>query len=500
MKKNVFRIITMSALLALSVNGAFAQRSYECPPLNPEWQTMADEVIKYNLDDPDKANKTFLALSKKIKKNKEDLVAVGTYFLEHDNYPAASQCAKAVYDVDPAYIPGLMFAGEVYMKAQNWGAAGQKFDEVLTIEPNNVAALKRNAFVYKNVNPHVAIDALNKIKEIEPNNSAAADKDLGDIYYKLSDYGKAVENYDSYYKGTPHDANLDLHSCENYLMSLYSLAKFDRITELTKELIPLMPKNLVFRRTDFFAKVNLMGESMDPDAALKTAEDASAYLNDPEYGDSLFIALDYEYLAALDKEKNDVPGAIAAYEKALAKDSTHITNYREVAKLYSKNKEYDKAIAAYNTYIEKKADKVEPTDYFGLGMEYLKATRAETDAAKKDSYIAAGDAAFDKVLEKLPDYYKAVMQKAALHIKDSSKAEETPKELYEKALSMMPTEGDEATAANPYRVLACQYLAFYYAQKEQFDETRKYVNIMLKTDPENATAKSFDASLKSMGK
>lgn len=500
MKKNFFRIITMSALLTLSVNGAFAQRSYECPPLNPEWQTMADEVIKYNLDDPDKANKTFLALSKKIKKNKEDLVAVGTYFLEHDNYPAASQCAKAVYDVAPDYIPGLMFAGEVYMKAQNWGAAGQKFDEVLTIEPNNVAALKRNAFVYKNVNPHVAIDALNKIKEIEPNNSASADKDLGDIYYKLSDYAKAVDSYEAFYKGTAKDANLDLHSCENFLMSLYSLAKFDRITQLTTELIPLMPKNLVFRRMDFFAKVNLMGESMDPDAAIKTAEDASAYLNDPEYGDSLFLPLDYEYLAALDKEKNDVAGAITAYEKAIKLDASRIDNYREVAKLYSKNKEFDKAIEAYNTYIAKKGEKVEPTDYFGLGMEYLKATRAEQDATKKAALITAGDAAFDKVLEKLPDYYKAVMQKAALHITDTSKPEEAPKALYEQALGMMPSTGDEAEAANPYRVIAAQYLAFYYAQKEQFDETRKYVNIMLKADPENATAKNFDASLKGMGK
>ena len=168
MKKNFFRVFAMSALLALGVNGAQAQRSYDCPPLNPEWQTMAEEVVAKNMEDPEEANKIFMKLSRKIKGNKEDLVAVGTFFLDKDNYPAASQCAKAVYELDPTYIPGLMFSGEVYMKAQRWGDAGQKFDEVLTIEPENVAALKRNAFVYKNVNPHVAIDALNKIKEVDP--------------------------------------------------------------------------------------------------------------------------------------------------------------------------------------------------------------------------------------------------------------------------------------------------------------------------------------------
>lgn len=127
MKKNILRVAALSALLAWSVNGAMAQtRSYECPPLNPEWEAKAAQVVELNIQDPDKANKAFSKLSGKIKKNKEDLVAVGTYFLEHDNYPAASQCAKAVYDLDATYVPGLMFYGEVFMKAQRWGEAGGK--------------------------------------------------------------------------------------------------------------------------------------------------------------------------------------------------------------------------------------------------------------------------------------------------------------------------------------------------------------------------------------
>lgn len=499
MKKNILRILTMSALLTFGVDGAFAQRSYECPELNPEWKTMADQVIQLNMEDPDKANKTFMALSKKIKKSKEDLVAVGTYFLENDNYPAASQCAKAVYDVAPDYIPGLMFSGEVYMKAQNWGAAGQKFDEVLTIDPNNVAALKRNAFVYKNVNPHVAIEALNKIKEIDPT-YVQAEKDLGDIYYKLDQYKDAVEHYEVYYKAVPKDKDLDLRSCENFLQSLYSLASFDRILEITPEVMPLAPKDLQLRRMDFFAKVNKMGEAIDYDAALKSAEEASAYLTDPEYADSSYISADYEYQAVLAKEKNDIPAAITSYEKALEKDPARLNNYKELAKLYSRNKEADKAIATYKTYMEKKGDKVDLTDKFGLGLEYLKATRVTEDPAKKAEYIAAGDEAFNSVLAEKPDYYKAVMQQAALHITDSTKPEDEPKSLYEKALNMMPTTGEDAEAAKSSRLIAEQYLAFYAAQKEDFDTCRKYVDDMLSIDPENSTAKTFDAALKSMNK
>lgn len=505
MKKNFFRVIAMSAFLALGVNGIQAQRSYDCPPLNPEWKTMAEQVVNLNLEDPDKANKVFMQLSKKIRKSKEDLVAVGTFFLDSDNYPAASQCAKAVYDLAPTYIPGLMFSGEVFMKAQRWGDAGQKFDEVLSIDPNNVAALKRNAFVYKNVNPHVAIDALNKIKEADPSYTDA-DKDLGDIYYKLDRYKDAILHYENYYKSTPKDDKLDIRSCENFLQSLYSQADFSRITELTTELLPLAPKDIVIRRMDFFAKVNKIGESIDLDAAIKTAEEASAYLSDPEYADSSYISLDYEYAAALAKEKDDIPAAVAAYEKALKKDPDKLNNYKELAKLYSRNKEAEKAIATYNAYMEKKGDKVDISDYFGLGLEYLKATRLTEDAAKKAEYIAAGDAAFNKVLEKEPNYYKAVMQQAALHITDATVPEEEPKALYEKALGMMPADGDGKSApedvadANPFRLLAAQYLAFYYAQKEDFDSCRKYVDVMLKADPENPNAKKFDETLKSMDK
>ena len=497
MKKNMFRAFALSALLMMGMGSLQAQtKSYDVPPLDPEAKAMADQVINLNMEDPDAANKVFSKLVKKIGKSKEDLVAVGTYFLENNNYPAAKQCSDRVYELAPEYIPGLMFSGEVCMLRKDYGGAGQKFDAVLMVDSNNVAALKRNAFVYKNVNPYVAIEALNHILRLEPDNYSA-NKDLGDINYKLDKYKDAVGFYEKYYAAVPKDtAHIDLRSCENFLQSLYSQANFSRITELTAELLPLDPKDMVIRRMDFFAKVNNIGESIDYEGAIKTAKDASAYLTSGEYDDSLFLSLDYEYAAALAKEENDIPAAIAAYEKALQKDPSKLANYKELAKVYSRNKETDKAIATYKQYMEKKGDQVDLTDYFGLGQEYLKAVHATDDPAKKEEYIAGGMDAYNKVLEKQPDYYKAVMQQAALNIKDSKVAEDAPKALYEKALTMMP----EDESANPSRLLAAQYLAFYASQKEDFDTCRKYVNIMLKADPESASAKSFDGALKSMGK
>ena len=192
MKKNFFRAAALSAILAMSVNGAQAQtRNYECPPLNPEYQAQADQVISLQMEDPEKAGKLYMGLEKKVQKNKEDLVALGTYLLEHNEIQGASRCAKLVYEKAPDYIPGLMFSAEVYMKMQQWGLAGGRYDEVLAIDSTNIAAMKRNAFVYKNVNPHAAIDYLLKIKKIDPAYTDA-DKDLGDIYYKLDDYARLL--------------------------------------------------------------------------------------------------------------------------------------------------------------------------------------------------------------------------------------------------------------------------------------------------------------------
>lgn len=505
MKKNFFHAVALSALLALGATGAQAQRSYECPPLNPELKVMADEVIKLNMDDPDKASKSFMKIIKKIQGKRDDLVAVGTYFLENNNYPAANMCADQAYKAAPTSIPVLMFSGEVFMKAQRWGQAGQRFDEVLSLDEEYVPALKRNAFVYKNVNPYVAIEALNKIKRLDPS-YIEADKILGDIYYKANQYKDAISSYELYYKAAPKDANLDIRSCENFLQSLYSQANFDRITEVTTELLPLAPKDMVIRRMDFFAKVNKIGEAMDYEAAIADAEKASAYLSDTEYADSNYISIDYEYAAALAKEKQDYPAAIAAYEKALEKDTSKVVNYRELAKTFSSNKQSDKAIATYKTYIEKRGEKVDANDYYGYGREYLKACQYEPDSLKKEEYIAAGDAAFAKVLEMKPAEFKAVIQQAILHMRNSQKPEDEPRALYEKALSMMPSKNDgksseeDVLAANPFRHQAAQYLAFYFAQKDDYDTCRKYVNMMLEADPDSSTGKSFDATLKSMNK
>ena len=495
----LFHILAFSGLLLFSANDSFAQkRTYECNPINPEYQAMADNVVKFAMEDPDAAEKAYTKLTKKIGKSTDDLLSVGTYFLEQNYIQGAMMYSKMLYEKAPEDINVLMYCGEVRMKMQDWGNAGQMFDAVLAYDPNNVEALKRNAFVYKNVNPHVAIDALQKIKELDPT-YFKADKDLGDIHYKLDKYKDAVGYYENYYKAVPKDTiNLDIRSCENFLQSLYSQANFDRMLEVSKEVLPLAPKDMVLLRMDFFAKVNKMGEALDYDGAVKAATDAAAYIYNNEFADSLYLYLDYEYAAVLEKEKGNIPAAISFYEKALAKDSSKLSGYKELSALYARNKQAALGIKTFNTYLEKLGDKADLSDRFLLATKYMAAYQQEdTPEAEKAEYYQKAGEIFREVIEKKPDYVQAYIFLARLSNVDSSKPLAEVRDIYKKVLEV--SEPNKEKFEN-YRFEACRYIFFYDVSIEPADieDAKKICEIAKSIRPDDDFVKNAETYLKQM--
>ena len=496
MKKIFFRSIAVAAFMFVGVGSMNAQKGYEVPPMEEEHKVIAEQVVELQLADPDAANKSFMKLLRKIRKNQEALLSVGQYFLDNDNYPAANQCSKYLYELAPTYVPGLMFGGEVFMKAQQYGAAGQRYDEVLAQEPENLGALKRNAFVYKNVNPYVAVEMLERIKQLDPADYEA-DKDLGDIAFNSNDYPKAVEHYDNYYKNVPKEKDiLSIRSCENYLMALFSVQKFDQITTLVAELEPFAPNDMMIKRMKFFSSVENIGVAMDYTGALNTARENMGYLTNKEFSDSLYLYLDYVYAANLEKEAGDIPAAVGFYELAMQKDSTKLNGFIELSKLYQRNKQFDEAIASYKKFVDKTGmDNVKISDLLGYARTYVTACANQDSLSleKRQAYINAGDPIFAAVLERDPEAYQAMIFRARLNIINAQEPEDRPTELYRQALVMM--EGREKTDASRFE--ACRYLAFRGIKLDLLEEARKYVDIMLQIRPEDGSAKTFDSYLKS---
>ena len=217
MKKNLILALLFAAF---SFGAANAQNQANSPvPMEASVQAMAEEVIANQMSDPEAANKTFAKLLSKVKKDKEQLTAVGQFFLDQKIYPCANQCAKQVYQLDPSYVPGLMLSGRVCILRKDWGGAGQKFDEVLNYEPNNIEALKLSARVYKNVNPIVAQETLKKILEKEPQNIDAY-KELGDIAYNNQEFKESVKAYKSLFDHIKEPTIENVPAGVNYLTAM----------------------------------------------------------------------------------------------------------------------------------------------------------------------------------------------------------------------------------------------------------------------------------------
>lgn len=256
MKKNLILALLFAAF---SFGAANAQNQANSPvPMEASVQAMAEEVIANQMSDPEAANKTFAKLLSKVKKDKEQLTAVGQFFLDQKIYPCANQCAKQVYQLDPSYVPGLMLSGRVCILRKDWGGAGQKFDEVLNYEPNNIEALKLSARVYKNVNPIVAQETLKKILEKEPQNIDAY-KELGDIAYNNQEFKESVKAYKSLFDHIKEPTIENVPAGVNYLTAMM-LTGGDAFTikELAQKLLPLDPKNFALRSLLFFSDIETM--------------------------------------------------------------------------------------------------------------------------------------------------------------------------------------------------------------------------------------------------
>lgn len=480
MKKTLMLSLLFAAASSM-VNIGMAQAQNDVtanvPAMEAGIQSLADEVMANQLNDPDAANKIFAKLLGKIKKNKEQLVAVGNFFLDKKIYPCANQCAKQAYTLDPSYIPALMLGGQVCILRKDWGGAGQKFDEILSYQPDNIEALRLSARVYKYVNPIVAKEALEKILAKEPNNVGAY-KELGDIAYTAGEYKEAVTAYKNFFDRTPQPTVEDVRAGENYLISLMNQRDFYTIKEMAQKLLPLAPNDLILRRMLFFSQV----ETMD----FQNANETIKYLDDAQYADSAFVYQDYLYAAAFAAEGlDDNKKAIEYYRKAVAKDSTQADVYRRLANLLRADKRAVAAIPYYEKYLTLIGDKADAVERFGLGNIYIAAQNEVKDnPTLRQQYIDAGDKIFADYSEAQPTKYQGPFYRAKLWILDPNSPEEKPREYYTKALELIGDDADYAVQKKE----ALRYLIFYYVKKEEDATCRKYVDQMLKLDPNDAFA------------
>ena len=491
MKAVLTNALVMSAVFFMSVLASNGQsnKGYTPVPMSPDVQALAQQIIDVQFSDPEKGNKLYQTMMKKIKKNNDQLISVGDFFLNNKVYSLANFCARQVYQNDATYIPGLFFAGEVAYARRDYGTAGQKYEEILNIQPENTQAMQLNAFVYKNVNPHVAIDMYNKIREIQPDNYEV-DKELADVYYNMNEFEDAAKYYAEYFKNVPKGKESE-GAAENYVSSLHLNHDIEALSVNAKKFNELWPKSPVFKRMIFFSDV----ENYDVEAA----EASSAYLHDASYVDTVSTYLDYEYAAQYASDmKGDMGLAVQYMEKAIEKDPTKIDGLSKLANYKRNNGEYAEAIEIFKDYIAKKDKEATMADTFKLAQFYLYASQASTvGAEEKANFVKEGDRLFQLVEASQPTNFQPTYYRAVINT--TEEFSEDVRQLYDKVLEKLGDNYDNESV----RMRCDWYNVVYYINTANdnpaiLSKARKYVDDMLKMDDENENALNADKYLKAI--
>lgn len=495
--KKIFLSILVASAAFFGCGSAKAQIAvnFTAEEMNPEYAELANAVIQQQTADPEAANKTFKKLLGKVKKDKEQAVAVGKFFLDKNVYPCAKQCANIAYTVDHTYVPGLMLSVGVNLMRRNYGEAGAKLDEILANDPDNIEALRLSARVYKYVNPYAAKDILGQIIAKDPSNLDAY-KQLGDIAYQLEEYKDACAAFKTFFDGTPNPTIDDLRSGENYLLSLMNQQDAYTMKEMAIKLLPIDPKDMVVRRMKFFADMDTYDYA--------AAKEDIGYIVNQEYNDTLYLYLDYVYAANYASEvEENLEQAVEYYKKGLAIDPTKTAGYKEVANLYRRLKNPAEGVAYYEKYIELLGEKADEADKLGLGV-YLTSVKdaipnkedGSVDTEARLAVIQKADPYFDEYMRELPDKFQGPFYRAKLWIRDNQAAEDEPKMWYEKTLEIIASlPADEAEKAVSYKKTALTYLMIYYLKTNDDVTCKTYVDQILAIDPADKLANQVKSVL-----
>lgn len=488
--KKIFLSILVATAAFFGSGSAKAQIAvnFTADEMEPEYAEMAAEIIQQQTSDPEAANKTFKKLLGKVKKNKEQAVAVGKFFLDKNIYPCAKQCANIAYTADHTYVPGLMLSVGVNLMRRNYGEAGAKLDEILANDPDNIEALRLSARVYKYVNPYAAKDILGQIIEKDPTYLDAY-KQLGDIAYQLEEYKDACAAFKTFFDGTPNPTIDDLRSGENYLLSLMNQQDAYTMKEMAAKLLPIDPKDMVVRRMKFFADMDTYDYA--------AAKEDIGYITNQEYNDTLYLYLDYVYAANYASEvEENLEQAIEFYKKGLAIDPSKAAGYKEVANLYRRLKNPAEGVAYYEKHLELLGEKADEADKLGFGVYLTNVKDAvpdkedgTVDVEARMAVIQKADPYFDEYMKEQPDRYQGPFYRAKLWIRDNQAAEDEPKMYYERTLEIINSlPADEAEKAMTYKKTALTYLMIYYLKTNDDATCKTFVDQILAIDPADKLA------------
>lgn len=436
-------------------------------------------------DNPDAATDRFEHILKGKNKKKPDiLVAVGRAYMDNKQLDKALEYAELAKKQNPKFSAAYILEGDILIDKKDIGNACSRYEQAIYFNSACKEAYIKYARAYSGVNPELAIEMLQKLKAQDPS-FLLADKELADVYYATGQYRKAIEAYDSYQNsGFCSDADF-----AKYATTLYLAKDYVRSLNMAVQGLQKNPDNLLLKRLLMYDDFELKKYKEGLDAAQKFFDKPT----NPDY-----VYLDHLYYGRLLKANEQMNKSVSELEAALKMDSTKIEIWKELSETHEKMNNYDKAIAAYSSYMEASGQKTEVADLFSLGRLYYYAgselENISENQGKRQEVLAKADSIFALVVDKVPDNYLGSFWRARTNsLLDPETAAGLAKPYYEAALAILSSKPD----ANKSLQVECNsYLGYYYFIKNDYPESKVYWNKILELDPTNETAQKALAGIK----
>ena len=444
-------------------------------PQTPEWEQQVKTLSATIKTDPESAADGFKKLTKgRNKSNIPLLQAIAKAYLAAGDVENASEYVEKAMSADRKNAWNYLLAGDIAMAKKDVGTACGLYEQAMMADENCSEAYYKYAAAYADINPEIAAQTLLKLKEKHPEDWKA-DGELAEVYYKQGKYSEAKQLYDEYMsKGTPEAGDYG-----RYAMLLFLNKDYTESMEAARKGLEMDADNSVLKRLMMYDACELK----DFEAA-RTAADV--FFKEAKVP---FVYLDYIYRGRISQAFGENDSAIEDFVKAVeldSKEGKHPEIQKELSSLYEDCKQYDKAIASYQTYFSALGDDAKVNDLFLLGRLYYKAATESADSLQK-GYLTEADSIFAVVAERVPESYLGSFWRArANSMLDPETTQGLARPYYEAALAILLKKADSYVP----QIVECEsYLGYYYYVQKDYAKSKEYWQKILELDPENTTAK-----------
>lgn len=388
-------------------------------------------------------------------------------FAQVNESEKASDLIEQACNLKPLTAETFVSAGDIYAQLSMvlkdnslYGKACGRYEQALLLSKNYLPATTALAKAYMNSRNY--FEAKQKLTDALAIDSTwlPALQLMGELQYTLGNYKLASKYYGEYIQRI----NPVKTQLQKYAYILYFNQENAKAKKIIQALLKEDSQNCVLLRLLAYTSCELK----EPDEGLQAIE---KFMKIKQSGDSLsLISSDFEYYGSLLSMKSQDSLAINQFNIALQYDSTRLSVYESLAKLYEKQKDYGGAIRAYLA-ITLKNPECNSTVWFAKGRNCL--LLAETpalvaDPVHRNQVLKMAVSSFSKVSEISPNSHLGFLWRArAFAALDPETTKGLAEESYRSAISIL--EAKEAPEKYKSELLeSYSYMGYlYYLKYEQ---------------------------------